>query len=194
MEVGNKVEMNLILKQFKDDIGQVNYPAVLSIPTSERITSLAKQDFRRILMLLVGALTMALESMNLKKGLNEIQIVDLAEAIIDTASEDNLSIEDIMLFLQKMVRGEYEGSYENLNITKFMKIFEIYRQKRFEEYEEYKFNRHLQYKALGDANRTARMDELSQHFSSMANRMSEMNSKVKEMKAENQKLKDIDNF
>jgi len=115
MEVGNKAEMNLILRQYKYDSGAVNFPAVLKVPTSERIPMLAKQDFQRINMLVIGALTVAVENLNVKKRLNEIQILDLSETIIDSANEDNLSFEDLMLFLQKLTRGEYKLPAEMSN-------------------------------------------------------------------------------
>lgn len=193
MEAGDKMQTSLILKQFKHDDGRVNYPLVLRIPTSERITELAKVDFQRILMLVIGAITVAFENMNLKKGMNEMQILDLSEAIIDTSSEDNLSMEDLMLFLQKLVRGEYDGSLENMDIPKFMKIFEIYRQKRYEEYQEYKMNQHYQYKSLGDGNRSSKMDMLSERFSQMADKMSTLKRQISDLKEENSSLR-MDNL
>ncbi len=105
--MGHHQEVNLILRQFKDEAGLIKFENVLTIPRSERIPALAKSDFKRILMLTIGAVTMAMKSLNQKNGLNEIQILDLSEAIIDTANEDNLAFEDLMLFLQKLVRGEY---------------------------------------------------------------------------------------
>ena len=192
METGNKVEQAIILKQFKREDGNINYPAVLSIPTTERIPQLAKQDFRRVLLLIIGAITVAMESLIDKKRLNEIQILDAAESIIDTAEEDNLSFEDIMLFLQKLTRGEYKMPAE-LDVPKFMEIFEIYRENRHQEYHELQYNRHLQYKSLGDANRSAVSDPLSEHFAKMGDRLSSMKSTISELRQENSSLK-MDNL
>lgn len=187
MEAGNKVEMNLILRQYKDN-GTINFPAVLSIPTSDRIPQMAKQDYKRILMIIIGTLTLAMESLNSKRRLNEIEILDLAETIIDSSNEDNLSFEDLMLFLQKMTRGEYKVPAE-LDIPKFMEIFEIYREQRHQELFEFRYNQHLHYKSLGDANRSAVSDPLSEHFASMGDRMSQMKNKISELKQENYSLK-----
>ena len=192
MEVGNKVEVAIILKQFKTNDGNINYPAVLSIPSNERIPELAKQDFRRVLLLIIGAITVAMESLAVKKRLNEIQILDCAENIIDTSGEDNLSFEDIMLFLQKLTRGEYKLPAE-LDTEKFMNVFEVYREQRHQEYHELQYNRHLQYKSLGDANRSAVADPLSEHFAKMGDRMSTLKSQISELKQENNSLK-MDNL
>ncbi len=187
METGNRTEMNLILRQYKDN-GRINFPMVLSIPVKERIPTLAKKDFKRINMLVIGALTLAMESLNTKRRLNEIEILDLSETIIDSAGEDNLSFEDLMLFLQKLTRGEYKVPAE-LDIPKFMEIFEIYREQRHQELQEYRYNQHLQYKSLGDAVRTTQPDMLSEHFASMGERMSQMKEKISTLKQENYSLK-----
>lgn len=192
MEAGDKQQMAVILRQYKLPNGAVNYPTLFTIPSQERITVLAQQNFARVNMLIIAALTMAFESMNLKKGMNEIQILDLSESIVDTAAEDNLSIEDVVLFLQNLVRGKYEVSYENMDIPKFMRIFEIYRQERHDAIRELNENRHLQFKALGDATRTSKNDPLAEHFSSMGERISELKESLQYEK--NRHLRDIDNF
>lgn len=137
---------------------------------------------------------MALESINLKRGLNEMQILDLSECIIDSASEDNLSFEDIMLFLQNMVRGKYEMSYESMDVPKFMKMLSIYREERKVAIIEYRENMHLHHKGVGDATRTGKEDALSEHFSRMANTISGLREGLRETKKENQTLKNIDKW
>ena len=189
IETGKHQEVNLILKQYKDDYGLVKFENVLSIPKEQRIPALAKQDFMRINMLIIGALTMVFKSLNLKNGLNEFQILDLSEAIIDTSNEDNLSFEDLMLFLQKLTRGEYEMS-ETMNIPKFMKIFEIYREERFQQLRNIRLDKESSFKVSGDTNRICKTNELAEHFSNMAGRISELNSKLREQRQENKELRD----
>ncbi len=192
METGNRVEQAIILKRFKHEDGCINYPMVLSIPNTDRIPELAKQDFRRVLMLIIGAITVAVEKLPVKKRLNEIEILDVAENIIDTSGEDYLAFEDLMLFLQKLTRGEYKLPAE-LDVQKFMEIFEIYREQRHQEYHELKYNQHLQHKSLGDANRSAVADPLSEHFAKMGDRMSTLKNTISELKQENSSLK-MDNL
>jgi len=192
MEVGNKQQMALILKQYKAPGGATNFPAIFCIPSSDRIPILASEDFTRVNLLVIGALTMAFESLNLKRGLNEMQILDLSECIIDSASDDNLSLEDLMLFLQNMVRGKYEMSYESMDIPKFMRMFAIYRDERHRAIVDYRENQHLQFKGLGDANKTSKGDPLSEHFSRLGDTISNLKNSLKETKKENHVLKQMD--
>lgn len=188
METGNKTEMSLILRQYKHDGGAINFPAVLQVPSTERIPVLAKQDFQRVLMLIIGALTVSMENLNVKRRLNEIQILDLAETIIDSANEDNLSFEDLMLFLQKLTRGEYKLPAE-IDVPKFMEVFELYREERHQQYHAATMEKHIQYKSMGDGNRSVQSDALSEHFASMGERLSTMKERISELKQENNSLK-----
>jgi hypothetical protein len=135
---------------------------------------MAEQDFKNASMLVTVGLTLAMESMNLKRPMNEIQILDLAEAIIDTAAEDNLAMEDLMLFLQKLTRGEYGAMYESIDIPKFMEKFEIYRQERHEALQNHRYEIEVRYKTMGDTIRQSTRNELDEHFASMADRMSDI--------------------
>lgn len=192
MEAGQNQEVNLILRQFKNDAGLVKFESVLRIPRTERIPALAKIDFKRILMLTIGAVTMAMKSLNLKNGLNEIQILDLSEAIIDTANEDNLSFEDLMLFLQRLVRGGYEIG-ETMNIAKFLKVFEIYREERWQELNRIRNEIHTQHKVCGNVGKSMQRDELSEHFSNFGSRISQMKNQIESLKEMNKSLK-MDNL
>ena len=132
MQRSSKIEVNLALKEYKTPLGQLNYPALFSVPSESRLVKMAEKEPKNTIALIVAALTMAFESLNLVRGMNGSQIMDLADAIIETSAEDNLAIEDLMLFLQKLTRGEYGKMYESLDIAKFMQMFEVYREDRFQ--------------------------------------------------------------
>jgi hypothetical protein len=193
MQKADNLEITTVLRDFKTPEGLVKFDAVLSIPKENRIPALAKQDFKMTVGLIAAALTLAIEGMNLKRGMTPNQILDLAEAIIDTASEDNLALEDFMLFLQKLVRGEYKTTYEGMDMAKFMERFEIYREERWQNLNRIRMENHLRLKNMGDNTRNAKKDELSEHFASMGDRMSEMKKQIGKLKDENKNLK-IDNF
>lgn len=178
-------EVNLILRQYKTETGEANYPVLFSVPTSERIVEMAKRDIKRTTALLVGALTMAFESMNVKRGMNAIQILDLADYLIDSAAEDNLSFEDLVLFLQRMVTGKYELSYESMDIPKFMKTFEIYRQERHNAILELRENQHLQFRGLGYTERSTKEDALSEHFARFGETLGTLRENIRELKQQN---------
>jgi hypothetical protein len=181
------------LKQYKTNRGEVNYDLVLSIPYSNRLPQMAEKDFAGIIGILSAALTLAFESLNLKRPMTDVQVVDLAETILESSTEDYLSMEDVMLFLQKFIRGEYGSMYESMDIPKFMLAFESYRQKRHEAYLQIQENRHLSYKGIGGGDKAVKSD-LEERFYSLGNQLSEMKTKLREARQENQKLKDIDKF
>lgn len=189
METGNRQQINLILRDYKNQQGVVKFEKVFSIPANERIPELAKNNFGKTSTIISAALTVSFESMNLKRGMNPLQIVDLAEAIIDSSGEDNLAMEDLMLFLQKLVRGEYGVMYESMDIPKFMTAFEIYREERWQAINNIRYEQAVQHKILGDSGRSAERDELSEHFSSMGERLSEMKIQLKQTRHENNELK-----
>jgi hypothetical protein len=186
--------MALILKQYKNTDGSLNFPALFNIPSGERIPAIASKDFRKAVALISGAITMAFKSLQLKKGLNEIQILDIAEAIVDTSVEDNLGIEDLVLFLQGLVRGKYGTSFENINTPKFLELFEEYRQERHHQIIEIRENSHLQFKGMGDANRSQQPDQLSEHFSRLGDVLNTMKTNLRELKHENDVLRKADNY
>ncbi len=189
MEAGDKAGISVILREFKTNQGIVKYEKVLAIPSMERIPALAQKDFHKMITIISAALTLAFEGMNLKRGMNALQVVDLAEAIIDTAGEDNLAMEDLMLFLQKLVRGEYGAMYESMDIPKFMTAFEEYREQRWQQLNNIREEQHVQHKAMGDTGRTGEPDELSKHFSNFADKISSMSSELKATRRENAELK-----
>lgn len=189
METGNRQQISLILRDYKTSHGVVKFDKVLAIPTIERIPELAQKDFGKMITVISAALTLAFEGMNLKRGMNALQVVDLAEAIIDTAGEDNLAMEDLMLFLQKLVRGEYGAMYESMDIPKFMTAFEEYRETRWQQLNNIRYEQAAQHKVMGDTGRTGEPDELSQHFSKFADRVSSMSSELKATRKENIELK-----
>jgi hypothetical protein len=193
METGDKQEVNLILRQFKLDNGLTNYNALLEIPKNGRIPQLAAQNFHRINLLIIAALKSAFESITLKKYPNEFQIMDLSEAIIDTANEDNLAFEDLMIFLQRLVRGQYEIPSNITDIGKFLEVFEVYRQERWEELKRIRDEIHTQHKVCGDTGKSTQRDELSEHFSNFGSRINEMKNIIENLKMTNNSLK-MDNL
>lgn len=192
MEAGDKRQMALILKQYKFKSGEVNFPAVFTVPTSERLPALYEKDFMRATALVVGALTMAFEKMRFK-NMDGALVNDIAEEVLNSSEEDNLSLEDLVLFLQNMVRGKY-GTLDTITVARFMNLFDKYRDERHEAIQDYRMNEHLQFKSLGDANRSSKSDPLAEHFSRMADTISNLREGLRETKKENSILKQVDKF
>lgn len=98
---------------------------------------------------IVAAITVAMEGLNIGKPLTAGQIIELADAIIDTAGEDALSLEDLILFLQKVVRGETGEVYSRMDIPTFMKMFERHRQQRYKALKDHDYEQSVYFKSLG---------------------------------------------
>jgi hypothetical protein len=192
MEAGDTKTMALILKQYKDKSGAINFPAVLSVPSNERLPALYANDFMRATALVVGALTMAFEKMRFK-NMDGGLINDIAEEILNSCDEDNISLEDLVLFLQNMVRGKY-GTFESMSVAKFMNLFDKYRDDRHYALLEYRENEHLQFKSMGDANRSARQDPLADHFNKLGSSLHELRMQLSEQKKETNVIKMADKF
>lgn len=148
LKSGNKRDIILALKSCKEQNGAIAYPVLFSIKSEERLPELAKNNYEETLGILVAGLTLSFESMNLNRPMNNGQIIDLAETILESSSEDNLALEDVMLFLQKLVRGEYGKLYESMDIPKFMEKFEIYREERFQAMRTLREEQSIQHKTL----------------------------------------------
>lgn len=149
MEVGDKLALNIALKNFKTITGAVNFPAVLSISPDQRLPQLVvTEGYEKIHGLVCAAIQLSMESLNLTLPLTAAQVVDLADAILDTSNEDQLALEDLVLFLQKLVRGEMGTLYNQMDIAKFLELFEIYRQDRHKALLDFREEAHAQFKAL----------------------------------------------
>lgn len=185
LETQQAQQVNLILRQYKLQNGAPNFPAIFAIPSHERLVALSQLDHSRLNVVIICALTAAFELMNIKRGFNELQILELAEAIIDSAGEDNLALEDLVLFLQQMVRGKYEMSYESFDGTKFMRMFEQYRQERYEAVLEARENRHCEFKALGDPTRSTKPETaFEEHLQQYSQKLRAKNDELKLLRRE----------
>lgn len=170
----DNVAIAVHLSEFKER-GMVNYTRVLAVPSAERIPALtqSKKDYQHILTILAVCLKSAFSNINLRIGLNESQIVELADQIINTSFEDNLSLEDVMLFLQEMVTGKAGKIYDRMDIPTFFELFETYRQKRYEALQEFRYEQSANHKALGPSERSsedstsekdAHMEAMNEHL------------------------------
>lgn len=186
MQERNGTEVQTILRRYKTNTGAANYPVLFSIPSDERLAKMAENDYSGAITIVTAAVTMAMENLNLKTPMTPIQIVDLADAILDSSAEDNLALEDLVLFLQNLTRGKYNPLYESMDVPKFMEKFEIYRQQRHEAVLEYRENQHLEYKALGDPTRATKPETaFEEHLQSYTTKLQAKNDEIKLLRREN---------
>jgi hypothetical protein len=166
LEAGDKMALNVVLKNYKTPNGSVNYNVVLAIPQTERIPMLVNSEgYKKVHTLIVAGVQLAMESLNLSNSLSAAQIFDLSDTLIDSANEDYLSLQDVVLFLQKLTRGEMGSLYSQMDIAKFMELFEIYREERFQALNIIREEQQAQHRSLGPSERWSETHDKEQENS-----------------------------
>lgn len=159
---------NLVNQQYQE--GQtVRFDALLAIPVEDRIPGLMKQygnkTMHRLLVMMLKEFFASLPLPRYKKPTETKTSVTACELML-TASEDQLSLEDVILFLQRVKAGLY-GKINSLADPRILfTLLEIYRQARHEAYQKIKTERELELKTLETGARIApeptKLDDLLQ--------------------------------
>jgi hypothetical protein len=138
------------LAKFKDR-GRIQFPVVFSINFDQRLPELTKTEKGRyeVLVALTASLMSLFSNINVRVGLNEDQLIEIANLVIDQSHEDNLALEDVLLFGQKFLVGEYGKIYDRMDIPTFFEFFEKYRQERYEAIRNIRDEEHAQFKSMG---------------------------------------------
>jgi hypothetical protein len=148
---------NLVVQNYQQD-GNVKYEALLSIPLSERLPGLienyGKKTVHRLLVMILKEFNNKLSLPKAKK-LTETKISIAACELMLTAYEDQLALEDVILFLQRAKAGLY-GPIKNLVLPSVLfDKFEMYRQARHDVFIKLKEARDAEFKTLGAAPRSS---------------------------------------
>lgn len=140
--------------RFKEK-GEPNHLAVIqNVPVTERLPALAKiYGNDKIAGVLSIAITNALNNFNLRVGMNSEQIANLAFELINESEQDQLALQDIMLFLDGLPKFKYGKVYDRMDMPTFFEMLEVYREQRHQAYVNNKDESHAQFKAMGDSNR-----------------------------------------
>ena len=142
--------------RYKDKGEVMPLKVIELVPVSERLPALATMYGKdKIAAVLSKSITRALNNFNLRVGMNPEQVADLSYAIIDEADQDQLAIQDILLFLDGMPRFKYGKVYDRMDMPTFFEMLDKYRDERHLAYMNGKDEAHAQYKAMGDSNRTS---------------------------------------
>ena len=148
---------NLVVQQYGQN-GEVKWDALLSIPLTERIPGLihsyGKKTMHKLLVMILKEFTNALPLTKIKK-MTDTRIAIAACEVMLTSWEDQLSLEDLILFLQKAKAGHY-GAIKNMSHpVQLLTLMEPFRQARHEAYQKMKEAQHQAYKGLGDEEKSA---------------------------------------
>ena len=148
---------NLVVQQYGQN-GDVKWDALLSIPLTERIPGLihsyGKKTMHKLLVMILKEFTNSLPLTKIKK-MTDTRIAIATCEVMLTSFEDQLSLEDLILFLQKAKGGHY-GTIKNMSHpAQLLSLLEPFRQARHEAYQKMKEAQHAAHNALGDSERSA---------------------------------------
>lgn len=177
---GDQQLVKTILKGFFLPSGGTNYQSLLLVPLAERIPQLAQRDRRLVTKIIAAQIEYGMKFFNIKDGLSLEQVLIVADEIIDGAGEDNLSIQDVFVFLQKLCTGQMGRVFNRLDVPTFMELFEIHREERWQELKKYKEEQHTQNKIMGATDRTNEVNPIDVAMSNVMGRMQTLKERLKE--------------
>jgi hypothetical protein len=146
---------SLALQQYSTANG-ANFEALLSIPLSERIPALISEyglkRMHRLIKLILNEFCHSIALPKSKK-LTETKIAAVACDLILVADEDQLSMEDLIVFFELAKNSKY-GKFKSL-LTHFsiMEKLEQFRQERYETYVRIKEQKEAEVRLLGPTER-----------------------------------------
>lgn len=131
--------------------GRVNFGSLMEIPSSSRIPALAKINPAECMKTINSATLMFLQSSGVDTNMSFL----ITNSIMMESSEDNLSIEDVVIFLMKLNAGQYGKFFGAITPASFMEKFEEYRQERHEFIISYLEEQQANHKAAGIRERSS---------------------------------------
>jgi hypothetical protein len=146
---------SLALQQFVD-AGQPVFAKLLAIPLTERIPALSHEyGLKRMHQLVKLVLQECCQWMaqSKSKKLTETKISVIACDLLLVAEEDQLSLEDLIVFFELAKEGEWGIFKGNLTHSSLMLLLEQFRQRRYEAYLQYREEKFLEQKSRGPQER-----------------------------------------
>lgn len=175
---GDQQLVKTMLKPFIDVNGTTNYFQLLMVPVGERIPAMAKADRQYVHKILSAQIEFTMKYFNLKNGMSLEQIFLLSDEIINESESDNLSVQDVYLFLAKLAAGKMGTVYDRLDVATMMELLEKHRQERHEELLRAREEQHAQNKILPVNDRLADMfpnNEKTEMHNAMADYLRKQN-------------------
>ena len=167
--------------------GLVRFDKVLSISLHARIPNLTHvYGIEKIHMVVAALLKSFQDSLNLIRPMNDAQLFECSHALVMTTEEDQLSIEDLVLFFKGAKEGKYGRILDRLDQQTVFEMLEQYRGERHRQYVRMKETRHLELKAIGPAERTNQADPIAQAMCNLTGRIHSLKEQLKEQKEINQ--------
>ena len=150
-----EVIANLVLQQYEKN-GEIRFDLLWSVPATDRIPELTREyGKKRMYKLLVTLLKEFSVSIPLPKTkkLNDTRINVCACDLMISAEEEALSIEDFILFFERVKRGNYGLMKKYLTHQAIKEKLEIYLADRRQAFSEFSEQKHTELKTLGPTER-----------------------------------------
>lgn len=185
--------MTAILKSNQDRVfeimqtythrGMVKFDEVLQISLYARVPNLTHvYGFKNIHKLMGAMLTAFNESLNLIRPMTADQIFECSRDLVMTSEEDQLAIEDYVLFFKGAKEGKYGRILDRMDHQTIFSMFEEYRQERHRQMIRIKDEKHQALKGTGTTERTNNPDPISESLCNLQGRLGELKDKLKEQK------------
>lgn len=156
LAVGSTGQVFNEMCRWKDKGEPLPMMVIQQIPVKDRLPGLVNTyGMDKVSAILAKAINRALSNFNLRVGMNADQVMELSLQLIDSANEDQLAFEDIMLFLDGMIKAKYGKVYDRMDIPTFFEMLENYRDERHRQYVRFKDEQNAQFKSSGDSNRSS---------------------------------------
>lgn len=179
---GNKISISANVALYITR-GIVNFEKILAISLHSRIPNLTHvYGVEMIHKILAALLTSFQNDLNLIRPMSAEQIESCSFDLVMTTEEDQLGVEDYVLFFKGAREGKYGKILDRLDQQTIFSLLEEYRQQRHLEFVKIKETKHLELKGLGPSDRSVQTDELAVSFNNIVGRLAEMRERLKEQR------------
>ncbi|HEU4903186.1 MAG TPA: hypothetical protein VFT06_10345 [Flavisolibacter sp.] len=171
------------LRPFYSSPGVVNFIAVQSIPLYGRIPNLTHvYGTDKVHVVVLALLKRFNDDLNLVRPMTAEQLDSCAWELIMTSEEDQLAIEDYVLFFKGALQGKYGRILDRLDQQTVFTLLEEYREQRWQALQAYKLEQHENQKGQGPSERSVQRNELAEQMANIAGRLGDVREKLKEQR------------
>jgi hypothetical protein len=170
--------------------GVVQFDKILSIPACSRVPNLTHvYGFETLVKLVAVLLASFNNSLNLIRPMNDEQVIDCATDLVMTTEEDQLSVEDLVLFFKGAKEGKYGRILDRMDSQTVFAMMEEYREQRHREYVKIKDEKHANLKSMGPTERTNNPDPIAEKMCDLVGKIGRLKEQLKDQREINRMKK-----
>lgn len=117
------------------------------------------------------------------------QIFECSHDLVMTTEEDQLSIEDFVLFFKGAREGKYGRILDRLDQQTVFALLEEYRNERHRQFMRIKEEKHTSLKAMGPTERTNNPDPIAEKMCDLVGKIGSLREQLKEQREMNRMKK-----